>query len=200
MNLSPDNALMRQLRPATIIMLLLLIAFNTRLAAQSPGEVFWQKLKEHCGRAYEGRMPEGASTKDFEGKRLIMHVRSCEDGEIRIPFFVENDRSRTWVFTFEDGRIKLKHDHRHEDGKPDTITQYGGTAANHGSASMQIFPADQETAQLIDYAIGNVWWVTLNETEFSYNLRRVGSDRLVSVVFDLSKAISVPPAPWGWKD
>lgn len=161
-------------------------------------QLFWEKLKSHCGKAYAGRLPEGVSQQGFDGKTLAMHVLYCDDNTIRVPFFVGDDRSRTWVLTYQDGIIKLKHDHRHEDGSEDKVTQYGGTASNSGFAHMQIFPADVETATLIPYAAGNVWWITLDDTTFSYNLRRVGSDRLFTVLFDLSTEIPTPEAPWGW--
>ncbi|GAA0879274.1 hypothetical protein GCM10009119_22420 [Algoriphagus jejuensis] len=130
-----------------------------------------------------------------------MHVRSCEDGRIRVPFFVGEDRSRTWVLTREEnGLIQLKHDHRHEDGSEDTVTQYGGMASNTGSPTVQFFPADQFTADVLPAAVGNVWWITLDETAFTYNLRRLGTPTLFTVKFDLTKPIEVPDAPWGWVD
>ena len=117
---------------------------------------------------------------------------------IRIPFFVGKDKSRTWVFTMsKNNLITLKHDHRHKDGSEDKITQYGGSNPNTGLATIQFFPADQETANLIPYASNNVWWVTIDKTSFTYNLRRVGTGRLFSVKFDLTKEIKTPSAPWG---
>jgi hypothetical protein len=92
----------------------------------------------------------------------------------------------------------LKHDHRHEDGSEDQITQYGGIASNTGMAGIQFFPADQETADLIPYAANNVWWITIDEISFTYNLRRIGSDRLFSVKFDLTKEVLSPGPAWGW--
>ena len=160
---------------------------------------FWQKLQGHCGLAYEGEITAGA-TDDFKDKKLVMHVRSCAPGRIRIPFMVGDNRSRTWVLTLRDSAITLKHDHRHEDGKPDQVTQYGGTTTNAGSGKMQVFPADEETRKIIPAASGNVWWVTIDDRYFTYNLRRIGSDRLFTVRFDLSKPVPAPPAPWGWKD
>jgi hypothetical protein len=173
---------------------------STPLFGQTNSEIFWNKLQQHCGKAYAGKMPDGITQDDFKGKELIMHVRSCEPGRIRIPFVVGNNLSRTWVLTREEGLIQLKHDHRKEDGSEDKVTQYGGLATNQGFAHMQIFPADQQTASLLDYASGNVWWITVSDTEFTYNLRRMGTDRLVSVVFDLTKEVSPPPAPWGWEE
>ncbi len=163
-----------------------------------PAEEFWQQLQQLCGKSFEGRLKPGISHPDFNDKKLVMHVRACEPGRIRIPFYVGDNRSRTWVLTKENGMITLKHDHRHEDGSEDEITQYGGTATNAGFADMQVFPADKETAERIGYASGNVWWITLKEMVFSYNLKRIGSDREISVLFDLSNEVPEPPAPWGW--
>jgi Tol biopolymer transport system component len=99
-----------------------------------------------------------------------------------------------------DDRILLKHDHRHEDGKPDDVTMYGGFSANSGSAERQVFPADEETAKLIPAAVSNVWWIDLTKDIFTYNLRRVGTDRFFSIAFDLTKEITKPDAPWGWQE
>jgi len=180
------------------ILFLLLVSFSKIVSAQeiSGSEQFWAKLKSHCGKAYEGELINGGND-DFAGKKLVMHVRTCEDDTVRIPFFVGEDKSRTWVLTMHDGRIQLKHDHRHEDGSEDDVTQYGGMSTNVGLADIQFFPADQETANLISYASTNVWWITLDETSFTYNLRRMGSDRLFTAKFDLSKEVNTPSAPWG---
>ena len=166
----------------------------------TPSQKFWDTLKSHCGKAYEGKLMSPESDPRFAG-RLVMHVRACEEGRIRVPFFVGDDRSRTWVLTMEDsGLIQLKHDHRHEDGSEDKVTQYGGKASNPGSATTQFFPADQFTTDLLPAAVGNVWWITLDETSFTYNLRRLGSSTVFTVKFDLTQPVEVPDAPWGWVD
>lgn len=159
------------------------------------------EIEKHCGKAYEGTITEGGKEGDgFVGKRLVMQVLSCEQDRVRIPFYVGEDKSRTWVLSFNDERIQLKHDHRNRDGSDEDITMYGGTTANSGWSDLQMFPADEETCQLIDYACHNIWWMTIDDTSFSYNLRRIGSDRLFTVVFDLSKPVPFDEEPWGWKD
>ncbi|HET8859577.1 hypothetical protein [Marivirga sp.] len=161
---------------------------------------FWENLKQHCGKAYAGKMVSEPVPKDFQGQKLIMHVISCDENEVKIPFVVGENRSRTWIFTLNSNSIQLKHDHRHEDGSPDDITMYGGTSPNTGFANLQYFPADQETADLIPYAAGNVWWVSISDTTFTYNLRRVSSGKPIKVEFDLTEEVEAPAAPWGWEE
>lgn len=182
-------------------LLLLLLIFPIQFIAQDlPGSVqFWNKLKTHCGKAYEGTITAGGKEGDgFMGEKLIMHVRSCNENTIQIPFFVGEDKSRTWVLTLgEDNRILLKHDHRNKDGSEEEITQYGGISSNSGLADIQFFPADQVTSDLIPLASTNVWWFTIDEDSITYNLRRIGSDRIFTVNFNVTKEVDAPPAPWG---
>lgn len=168
----------------------------------SQSAIFWMNLEKLCGKAFAGTIANAPSDDTtFKGKELVMHVRSCEKDRIRIPFFVGEDKSRTWVLTRQNDRILLKHDHRHEDGKPDAVTMYGGWTTNEGSATRQTFPADQETVKVIAAAASNVWWIDLEPNEFfAYNLRRMGTERFFSIKFDLKKEIPAPSAPWGWKD
>ncbi len=179
----------------------LLILLPLQLLAQdTPASLqFWDNLKSHCGKAYEGTIIAGGKEGDgFLGEKLVMHVRSCEEKTIRIPFFVGEDKSRTWVLSLqEDNRILLKHDHRQKDGSEEEVTQYGGMSPNTGLADIQFFPADQYTSNLIPLASTNVWWFTLDDTSISYNLRRIGSDRLFTVKFDLTKEVDTPGTPWG---
>ncbi len=119
---------------------------------------FWAGLRTLCGNAYLGEVIAApANDTAFRNKTLIMHVRSCENELIRIPLTVGDNRSRTWVISKAGDRLRLKHDHRHPDGKEDSITQYGGITPNHGSATLQMFPADQHTVTILPAAATNVW-------------------------------------------
>jgi hypothetical protein len=161
---------------------------------------FWTSIRAHCGRAYEGRVAlssGSAGDTAMAGKRLVMHVRECGANEIRIPFHVGDDRSRTWVLTRTASGIRLKHDHRHEDGTPDAITQYGGDTREPGAATSQRFPADAHTVSLNPVYGTNVWTMEIEPATFVYELIRVGTDRRFRVEFDLTRAVSPPPAPWG---
>lgn len=175
---------------------------QTKENAQINQDFFWQELQKICGKAFEGKMiagPENDTT--FANKTLIMCVLKCNKEQVYIPFYVGNDRSRIWIFTRHKKGLSLKHDHRHLDGKPDSITFYGGHTTNSGSKTRQVFPADQETADMLPAAIGNVWWVDLVPGEyFSYNLRRVNTDRVFTIKFDLKQEVKTEEKPWGWKE
>ncbi len=183
------------------LILIISLFLSTNAFAQQNNNVqqFWNQLKKHCGKAYQGVVTEGM-TDAFKNGPLVMHLRMCGDNLIKIPFFVGDDKSRTWVLKLETDRILLKHDHRHADGSEDKVTQYGGWSTNTGQAAMQIFPADEETAKLLPAATGNVWWITIDDQHFTYNLRRIGTERVFRVKFDLSAPVQTPEAPWGWTE
>ena len=169
----------------------------------SPQEAFFIQLSAMCGRAFEGRVasPPVETDAAFAGKRLVMHVRECSADTIRIPFHVGEDRSRTWVITRTGIGLRLKHDHRHEDGSEDRVTQYGGDTATSGTATRQEFPADVFTKELLvregnTAGVDNVWAVEVQPKEFfAYELRR--PNRYFRVEFDLTRPVAPPPPPWG---
>lgn len=184
----------------SITFVLALLITCSLYSQETPADLFWHDLQQLCGQSFEGKLIKPEKDEQFGGKTIVMHVRSCSDTVIKIPLFVGDDKSRTWVLTYVDGLIELKHDHRHEDGSPDETTMYGGTANNSGKAQAQVFPADVFTAELIPAAATNIWWITLNETEFTYNLKRVDTPREFTLAFDLTKPIDNPGPPWGWTD
>jgi hypothetical protein len=168
----------------------------TTAAAQ---DEFWNELRSMCGKAYAGRLTTGGPTDtDLDTAELRMHVRECSDDTLRIPFHVGVDHSRTWVLARTADGLRLKHDHRHEDGSEDSITQYGGDTRDAGSANRQEFYADSLTAALIPAARTNVWTMeVVPDSMFAYALRREGTDRRVRVEFDLRDTVQAPPPPWG---
>lgn len=171
----------------------------------SLADQWFDRLSAHCGRAYEGKLVSNdAADASFAGQRLVMHVRQCSAQEIRIPFQVGDDRSRTWVITRTPAGLRLKHDHRHQDGSSDVLTMYGGDSRGEGSDVRQEFPADIEsialfTAQGRSVSNANVWAVEVGETYFAYELRRPPGpgERFFRVEFDLNRAVTPPPPPWG---
>ena len=196
-------ALSKRMTQKLIVACFIAVSTLTVQAQTQPANaVFWSELQKLCGKAFAGTVAAApADDTTFKDKTLVMHVRSCEKDRIRIPFVVGDDRSRTWVLTHKDGRILLKHDHRHKDGTPDRVTMYGGLTTSAGMPTRQMFPADQETVEIIPAAATNVWWIDLVPGEhISYNLRRLGSERYFSIKFDLKTPVRAPEAPWGWKD
>ncbi len=171
-------------------------------APASPQDQFFANLSALCGQSFEGRVvTTEAADSAFAGQRLVMQVRECSANEIRVPFHVGEDRSRTWVITRTGQGLRLKHDHRHEDGSEDVLTQYGGDTANEGSAERQEFPADQHSRDLfvannIPQSVTNVWAVEVHPGQtYVYELRR--PNRHFRVEFDLTRPVPAPPAPWG---
>ena len=145
--------------------------------------------------------PPVEADRAFAGQRLVMHVRDCTDSEIRIPFQVGEDRSRTWVISRTASGLRLKHDHRHEDGSEDVLTQYGGDTVAPGTAQRQEFPADTFSRELfvrrnIAVSATNVWAMEVEPGRmFAYELRR--PNRFFRVEFDLARPVAAPPPPWG---
>ena len=186
---------------------------------ESAQDAFWANLASHCGKAYPGTLAStDEADADFRGAAMVMHVRTCSEEEIRIPFHVQRadgswDRSRTWVLTRTDAGLRLKHDHRHEDGTSDPVTLYGGDTASEGSARSQSFPVDAESIALFGAAgltasITNVWTVEVDPAHvpgasFAYQLARTKAagapaDRFFRVEFDAAAPVTPPPAPWGY--
>ncbi|TWI10360.1 hypothetical protein [Aerolutibacter ruishenii] len=171
-------------------------------------DAFLAHLQPLCGQAFAGRIvadtPAATGNDPFVGKPLVMHVRECGNNEIRIPFHVGDDRSRTWVLTRTAGGLRLKHDHRHADGTPDATTMYGGDTATAGTAERQEFPVDADSQALFTregrtVSNTNTWAMELHPgRSFVYELARPG--RLFRVEFDLAHPVAPPPAPWGSKN
>lgn len=174
-------------------------------ADQAPADAFLASLAGYCNQAFAGRVvaDRPASPDDsFAGKALVMHVRDCSATEIRIPFHVGDDHSRTWVLTRTAAGLRLKHDHRHADGSPDKVTMYGGSTAGPGTAQRQQFPVDSESVAMfgregLAASVRNTWAMEIGPGQrFLYELTRPDG-RLFQVEFDLSTPVARPPPAWG---
>lgn len=167
-------------------------------------DAFFDRIKAHCGKAYQGTVTvDNQDNGAFSDKKLIMHVRKCTDNELQIPFHVGDDASRTWIITKTGSGLSLKHDHRQPNGEFDKSTMYGGQTLDAGWKYMQSFPADQYSKELfveqgIPQSVGNTWQVYIYPEKYTYRLIRQG--REFRVDFDLTKPVTSPAAPWGYKD
>lgn len=161
----------------------------------SPQDAFFARLTALCGKSFGGRLATPPTPADvaFTGKALLMQVRDCSASEIRIPFRVGEDRSRTWVVTRTGSGLRLKHDHRHADGGADLLTQYGGDTTSPGDTRRQEFPIDDFSKALFQrqnsaVSMTNVWAMEVEPGRaFTYELARPG--RLLRVEFDLTRPL-----------
>lgn len=178
-----------------------LSACSTHVSPSTPQDAFFAAIAARCGEAFEGKLvTTDAADADMASARLVMEVRTCTQDEIRIPFHVGDDRSRTWVLTRTAAGLRLKHDHRHEDGSEDALTQYGGETAATGTAMRQEFPADVFSKDLFlregrAVSVDNIWAVEIGAGIFAYELTR--PNRRFRVEFDLTSPVASPPPPWG---
>ncbi len=153
---------------------------NSTTQPKNIAAMFFHALSAYCGKTLTGKTTfPNDPNHDFANKALVLNFASCKENKIKVPFAVGNDHSRTWIITLNEGKLSLKHDHRHKDGSPDEVTNYGGTANTQGTKWQQHFPADEFTTLLIPAAATNIWTLTINlETKtLTYGLTRHGKDR-----------------------
>lgn len=165
----------------------------------SPATSYFDNLRTLCGKSFIGQLAANTpADATFVGKRLVMGPVSCARSDVvRIPFVVGEDKSRTWVLTrLEGDRILLKHDHRHDDGSEDVLSQYGGVSVDAGTSTRQYFPVDPFTRDLfvrqnIQRSLTNIWSVQIDPGQsFAYELRR--ADRHFRVEFNLTSTVRAP--------
>lgn len=190
------------------VLLGLAVISNAALAQEAPlvsiptHDAFFNAIKAHCGKAFQGKVSKDNVGNTFGNAKLVMHVRKCTDTEIQIPFHVGDDASRTWILTKTGAGLMLKHDHRNEDGSFHSSTMYGGHTVDEGFPQVQSFPTDVYSKALfiesgIAASTDNVWQMMIYPSRFSYRLIRPA--REVQVDFDLENPIATPSAPWGYE-
>lgn len=172
---------------AMLILSILMFSGTSRIAASEASgsqTAFFENIKKLCGQSFEGATEFPLDPDHpLAGKKLVITVDSCSEKEIRIPFQVGEDKSRTWILRLDQQGLLFKHDHRHADGTPDEVTMYGGRAASEGTEYRQRFPADSDTKKLIPEAATNVWMIELNKEKMQlvYYLERHNEPRYRAV-------------------
>ncbi len=167
-----------------------LVSSAEEAAESDVQQVYFKTLAGLCGAKYAGEMTFPESGQDsFAGKLLLAEFAECAEDQLKIPFTVGEDKSRTWIVRQVQGGLELKHDHRHKDGTPDEITNYGGTTADLGTQLSQSFPADTFTAELIPEAATNVWQISLSDdlSVLTYHLTRHQKPRFTAVLQRVSQ-------------
>lgn len=173
---------------------------------------FLDDLRHHCTApsarvAYPGRTTLNtlANPAPFEGAVLRMVLDRCDEDLLPIPFVVGEDWSRTWLLSFEEGALRLAHDHRDAQGRPGEANLYGGVA-HRGASGMGngtpehilYFPADPPTLEDRPARAANAWAMALDPggERFHYRLYLNGVLRL-EAAFDLTRHVPLPPPPSG---
>jgi hypothetical protein len=152
---------------------------------------FFENLRGFCGQTFGGRTilapPEDRT---FEPARLYMVVAECEADEIRIPFIVGDDPSRTWIFQMRDDGLTFFHRHLRPDGTEYEVSGFGGHASEDGTATFQSFP-DFWATDATPAAEHRIWRLRIDEPNrlFVYYLDR-GGEPAYRLVFWLG-----PPSP-----
>jgi hypothetical protein len=138
---------------------------------------FFENLRAMCGQTFGGRTILAPVTDEtFEPARLFMVVEHCEEDEIRVPFIVGDDDSRTWVFQMRQQGLTFFHEHLRPDGTEHDVSGFGGHASPEGTATFQSFPdfwATEETPP----AEHRIWRLAIDEEHdlFVYYLDRGGA-------------------------
>lgn len=181
---------------------------ENRPAPQATSEhitsTFLSHFEPYCGQTFKGLSTYTDLGEDhpLDGANLTMIIQSCDENEIRIPFFVENDSSRTWIFTMTPEGLRLSHDHRYEDGSEYEANMYGGVAMENtgvfehypegvrSSETLLFFPADAKTLADRPAREINVWSAEFNlhNQIYFYRLFLYGELRY-EAAFDLSNPV-----------
>ncbi|NNE56944.1 MAG: hypothetical protein HKN36_02450 [Hellea sp.] len=175
-------------------------------ACKSPApdtqDKFMAHLADLCGQSFEGKViSKDEVDDDWRKDVMTIHVRDCDEDEIKIPLHVGDNRSRTWIVTDNGPGLTLNHDHRHEDGEPDKVSLYGGDTAAMGTEFVQSFPVDDFSKELfrregLEVSMQNTWALTIDPGKtLTYALSRPNRD--FRAQFDLTKPVETPPPAWG---
>lgn len=161
---------------------------------------FWSNIREHCGKAYKGILGDATEYyQPFDDSNVILHVFNCKEELTHIALHIGEDRSRNLLLTQSEGTLRLKHDHRYEDGREERITQYGGNAPQPGLSHRQIFKADEHTASILPLRFDNFWFLDImDENTLAYGVHWPKQGHSIRIEFDISEEVVTPPAPWGY--
>ncbi len=153
---------------------------------------FLNNYKDLCGQTFKGKTTEIdlGDDHELEGADLTMKFESCSEEEVRIPFIVNSDSSRTWILKMTQHGLHLSHDHRYPDGTQYDQNFYGGYATDEGTAFIQYFPADHRTIEDRPQREINKWAKEFNFDRELYYYRLYLRDELrFEAEFDLSEPI-----------
>lgn len=154
-----------------------------------PQRAFFDAIAERCGDDYPGRAILAPPTDDtFRPAFLGMRIVSCTDDVIRITFRVDDDDSRTWVLTLDDGLL-FTHEHMLEGDTLSSNSGWGGRAApGTGTALFQHFPDHRWDPERVPEDRRSHWRMRIDPDhgQFVYYLDR-GTEPAYRLVFHMGQ-------------
>jgi len=156
--------------------------------------VFLNNYQAFCGYSYSGHTSyiDLGDNHELDGANLTMILKECDVEEVRIPFIVNDDSSRTWIVQLTDNGLHLSHDHRYPDGTEYDQNFYGGYADDEGTELLQYFPADERTIEERPQREINRWAKEFDLENERYYYRLYLRDELrFEAVFDLSEPVQI---------
>jgi len=166
-----------------------------RAKTPTPSDAFFDRYSDLTGSAFAGRSVkiDLGENNPLENASLLMIPEHHSDDEIRIRFFVDDDRSRTWIIRRTADGLHLSHDHRHPDGREYDQNLYGGYSDERGSSLLQFFPADERTIADRPARAINVWSKEFDVENHRYYYRLyLSGDLRYEAKFDLSTPVPLP--------
>lgn len=166
---------------------LVICLFFLGMSAAADGPSVFDSLAELDGKSFGGRMVYPDKPDHEMNQPMKITVQVVSEDEIRVPFAVGENQSRTWIIRRSADGVSLKHDHRHSDGTPEELTNYGGVDTAQLLGRQLVFPADDETKAMLPEASTNVWTLRLSPDgkQLFYYLERHKESRF-EAAFDLA--------------
>lgn len=171
---------------ALIILFILTTACNSGSVSQN---AFINAYQPYCGHSYSGHTGfiDLGEDHELDGADFTLILEECGKDEVRIPFIVNEDSSRTWIVKMTQNGLHLSHDHRYPDGTQYDQNFYGGYADDKGTALLQYFPADHRTIEERPQREINRWAKEFDMENERYFYRLYLRDELrFEAEFDLS--------------
>jgi hypothetical protein len=185
---------MNTLKIVCTLSLILVISISCSDNTEHHQQQFLANYSDFCGYAYKGstHFVDLASGDIFEDAELTMIVNCENENEVRLPFIVDEDSSRTWIVQQTARGLHLSHDHRYPDGTEHDNNFYGGYGDSEGSSTLQYFPADQRTIEDRPARSANRWAKEFDLNNQVYYYRLYLNDELrLEARFDLSNAVEI---------
>ena len=163
------------------------------LEGEEAQDAFFESLRERCGDRYPGRAiiaPDDDDT--FYPADLGMELVECDDTEVRITFWVDDDDSTSWLIQRRNEGLRFIHEQVDEDGELTDRSGWGGEATDNGTELFQHFPDHRWDPDEVPEDERSVWRLRLDpeNAQFVYYLDR-GLEPAYRLVFHMGQSPKV---------